>query len=76
MMMRKLKINRMDFETAFELSSYEMTAYLDTETGAVIFVRIMSPINWKSCLPMRTVKMSNQCCRHRLTYPTSTASSY
>jgi hypothetical protein len=38
MMMRKHKINRMDFETAFELSSYEMTAYLDTETGAVIFV--------------------------------------
>lgn len=36
--MRKLKINRMDFETAFELSSYETTAYLDTETGAVIFV--------------------------------------
>jgi Uncharacterised protein family (UPF0158) len=37
-MMRKLKINRIDFETAFELSSYETTAYLDTETGAVIFV--------------------------------------
>lgn len=36
--MRKHKINRMDFETAFELSSYETTAYLDTETGAVIFV--------------------------------------
>ena len=36
--MRKLKIDRIDFETAFELSSYEMTAYLDTETGAVIFV--------------------------------------
>lgn len=36
--MRKLKINRIDFETAFELSSYETTAYLDTETGAVIFV--------------------------------------
>lgn len=36
--MRKLKINRIDFEMAFELSSYETTAYLDTETGAVIFV--------------------------------------
>lgn len=36
--MRKLKINRIDFETAFELSSCETTAYLDTETGAVIFV--------------------------------------
>lgn len=36
--MRKLKINLIDFETAFELSSYETTAYLDTETGAVIFV--------------------------------------
>jgi len=37
-MMRKLKISRRDFETAFELSRYETTAYLDTETGAVIFV--------------------------------------
>jgi hypothetical protein len=36
--MRKLKINRIDFETAFELSSYETTAYLDTEVGAVILV--------------------------------------
>jgi hypothetical protein len=36
--MRNLKINRTDFELAFELSSYETTAYLDTETGAVIFV--------------------------------------
>jgi hypothetical protein len=36
--MRKLKINHIDFETAFELSRYETTAYLDTETGAVIFV--------------------------------------
>ncbi len=35
--MRKLKINRIDFETAFELSSYETTAYLDAVTGAVIF---------------------------------------
>ena len=36
--MRKLKINRIDFEMAFELSSYETTAYLDTETGALLFV--------------------------------------
>lgn len=36
--MRKLKISRTDFELAFELSSCETTAYLDTETGAVIFV--------------------------------------
>lgn len=36
--MRKLKIDRIDFETAFELSSYETTAYLDTESGTVIFV--------------------------------------
>jgi hypothetical protein len=36
--MRKLKISRSDFELAFELGSYETTAYLDTETGAVIFV--------------------------------------
>ena len=38
MVMRKLKISRTDVELAFELSSYEMTAYLDIETGAVIFV--------------------------------------
>ncbi len=36
--MRKLKINRVDFGLAFELSSYETTAYLDTEAGAVLFV--------------------------------------
>lgn len=36
--MRKLKISRTDFERAFEPSSYETTTYLDTETGAVIFV--------------------------------------
>jgi hypothetical protein len=36
--MRKLKISRTDFELAFELSSYETAAYLDTETGMVIFV--------------------------------------
>jgi hypothetical protein len=35
---RKLKINRIDFETAFQLNSNETTAYLDTVTGAVIFV--------------------------------------
>jgi hypothetical protein len=37
--MRKLKIDRIDFETAFELSSYEKTAYLDNEIGTVIFVK-------------------------------------
>jgi hypothetical protein len=37
-MMRKLNISRTDFETAFELSSYEITTYLDTETGTIIFV--------------------------------------
>jgi hypothetical protein len=36
--MRKLRINRVDFESAFELSSYEMNAYLNTETGAVVYV--------------------------------------
>ena len=36
--MQKLKINRTDLELAFELSSYETTAYLDTENGAVLFV--------------------------------------
>jgi len=36
--MHKLKISRMDIELAFELSSYETTAYLDIETGKVVFV--------------------------------------
>jgi rubrerythrin len=36
--MRKLKISRTDSELDFELSNYETTAYLETETGAVIFV--------------------------------------
>jgi hypothetical protein len=36
--MRKLKINRMNFELAFELDSYETTAYLDTVIGDVLFV--------------------------------------
>lgn len=36
--MRKLKINRTDFELAFASSSDETTAFLDTETGAVIFI--------------------------------------
>ena len=36
--MHKLKISRMDFELAFDLNSYETTAYLDTETGVVVFV--------------------------------------
>lgn len=36
--MRKLKIDRMDFETAFELSDFGSEAYLDSETGAVIIV--------------------------------------
>jgi hypothetical protein len=41
-MMRKLRIDRIDFETAFELSSYETIAYPDTETGAVIFKDMLS----------------------------------
>lgn len=36
--MHKLKISRMDFELAFDLNNSETTAYLDTETGKVIFV--------------------------------------
>ena len=36
--MPKLKIKRMDLELAFEDSSYETTAYLDTEAGAVVYV--------------------------------------
>jgi hypothetical protein len=35
---RNLKINLMNFELAFELSSYETTVYLATETGEVLFV--------------------------------------
>jgi hypothetical protein len=33
-----LIINRIDFDLAFEISSYETTAYLDTESGAVVFI--------------------------------------
>lgn len=33
--MRKLKINRMDFELAFELSSYETAAYLNKRSALV-----------------------------------------
>jgi hypothetical protein len=36
--MRKLKINRSDFVTAFELGDLEATSYLDTETGTVIIM--------------------------------------
>ncbi len=36
--MQKLKIKRVDFELAFELNSYETTAYLDTNTGEMVFV--------------------------------------
>jgi hypothetical protein len=36
--MKQLTINRVDFELAFEISSYETTAYLDTESGAVVFI--------------------------------------
>ena len=36
--MKKLKINRLNFELAFELSGYETSAYLDSESGEVLFV--------------------------------------
>jgi hypothetical protein len=36
--MKRLKINRIDFELAFELGSDEATTYLDSKSGAVIFV--------------------------------------
>jgi hypothetical protein len=36
--MKQLTINRIDFDLAFEISSYETTAYLDTESGAVVFI--------------------------------------
>lgn len=36
--MKQLTINKMDFELAFELSDFESSAYLDTETGAVVIV--------------------------------------
>jgi len=36
--MKQLTINKMDFELAFELSDFESSAYLDTETGAVVII--------------------------------------
>jgi hypothetical protein len=36
--MRKLRINRIDFGTAFEANDFGSEAYLDSETGAVIIV--------------------------------------
>lgn len=36
--MKKLTINRLNFELAFELSDYATTAYLDSESGEVLFV--------------------------------------
>lgn len=36
--MRKLRINRIDLEMVFEPGNDESSAYLDTETGAVILV--------------------------------------
>lgn len=35
--MRKLKINRADFETAFDLNDYDTTCYLDSKTGDVLY---------------------------------------
>jgi hypothetical protein len=44
--MRKLKISRTDFELAFNLDSYETTAYVNTKTGGVIFIEdyVMDPL--------------------------------
>ncbi len=36
--MRKLEINRIDFERCFEKNDYESAAYLDSETGQVLCV--------------------------------------
>jgi len=36
--MRKLKVDMMELEAAFDNTSYEMNYYLDTQTGAVISV--------------------------------------
>ncbi len=36
--MKKLKINRTDFDLAFEISDFESSAYLDTNTGAVVII--------------------------------------
>ena len=36
--MKKVTINKMDFELAFELSDFESSGYLDTETGTVVIV--------------------------------------
>ena len=36
--MKKLNINRLDFELAFELTGNETTAYLDSKSGEILFV--------------------------------------
>ena len=36
--MRHVKINRADLELAFEWSDYAVSAYLDRETGRVLYV--------------------------------------
>jgi hypothetical protein len=36
--MKKLQINRLDFELAFDWQSDESSAWLDTETGAVLYL--------------------------------------
>src|SRR5688572_18612738 len=36
--MRKLKINRSDFALAFESGSDEVTGYLDSETGEIVYI--------------------------------------
>jgi hypothetical protein len=40
--MRRLKINRMDLEEAFEMDFPETHYYVDTETGEVLMVRAES----------------------------------
>lgn len=67
--MRKLKINCIDFEPAFELSSYETTVYLDTETGALIFVEDYVVGQLEELLPTRMVKMLKRYCGNIVTYP-------
>lgn len=48
--MRKLKIDRHDFELAFELSDYDARAYLDSVTGEVMWIESDSEFRLESLL--------------------------
>jgi hypothetical protein len=64
--MRKLKINRSDFELAFEQGSYEMAFYLDSQTGSILLIqddarhRLDSPISEKGSLEAALAAIQTQ----------------